>query len=96
MSLIKLSYFDNQHKGHAKTGFKIGAGIIGGLSALRLGSALIPVSHSIIDNGISKENLKYMSKNIGKHILHTGVGAAAAGGIGAGIGALIRTKRNKK
>ena len=35
MSLIKLSYFDNQHKGHAISGAIIGAGINGGLGALQ-------------------------------------------------------------
>jgi len=96
MSLIKLAYFDNQYKGHAMTGFKIGAGIVAGLGAARLGLALTPVLHNTIEHGISKENLKYIGKKIGKHTLHTAVGASAIGGIGAGIGALVRTKKRKK
>jgi hypothetical protein len=85
MNLIKLAtYFGKERKSHIGDGAAIGSSILG----LAFGSKAIHESKSLnklVKSNIVKDGLKYGSR-----------GLIVGGLAGAGIGALIRTKKKDK
>jgi len=79
MSLIKAAYFDNEHKGHAREG------ALAGLGANILTRTLLPAS---------REGLRQIWRSSpATAVASLAIGAGIDVAAGAGIGALIRTKK---
>ena len=87
MGLVKIAYWDNQHESHISGGAKIGAGVGIGGGALLGGAAALVLNHSM--GPVPKKLLAALP--VAGAIRYGLIGA----GLGAGVGALVRTKKKK-